>query len=222
MIKAVLTVLVALAVAVLISGGIFLFLNNKCSDLGIDLQKTKEVRAVGGQTESDRAANSIPNSLIPPDIFRSIKQSIHSDEALKAQERRDWGNSFLCDVKATDVAIALFTFFLVVVGTWQGVQLKRTVDAAYEEFVSTHRPIIRVRRAVLGGVSGRLGAEWLSHGDDIEIEITVANVGGTPAHLVDGHYEIRFIRNNDPSVGFKGSVNALLTEHVTLAAGQNF
>jgi hypothetical protein len=37
--------------------------------------------------------------------------------------------AFWCDFKATDALIAIFTLCLVAIGTWQGIQLKRTVDS---------------------------------------------------------------------------------------------
>lgn len=40
-----------------------------------------------------------------------------------------WEAKFFTDIKITDVLLAIFTGLLVVVGGWQGWQLKRTVDA---------------------------------------------------------------------------------------------
>jgi hypothetical protein len=44
-------------------------------------------------------------------------------------------------------AVAVFTLVLAAIGAWQGIQLKRTVDLAREEFIATHRPKIRIHVA---------------------------------------------------------------------------
>jgi hypothetical protein len=44
----------------------------------------------------------------------------------------DWLDDFVCDVRATDVVLALAAFFLVLIGAWQGIQLNRAIVAASE------------------------------------------------------------------------------------------
>ena len=41
-----------------------------------------------------------------------------------------WWGDFLCDIRITDVALLILAFFLVAMGLWQGVQLRRAASAA--------------------------------------------------------------------------------------------
>jgi hypothetical protein len=137
----------------------------------------------------------------------------------EAEDRKDKKDTDWWLVKWTG-AVAIFTFVLAAIAAWQGIQLKRTVDLAREEFISTHRPRIRVRRIVLDGAHGTLGAGWLSHGDEFEISITLVNIGDIACTIIDGHYEIRFSRIDDSSVGFSGSKIPFMEEPITLNLGQ--
>jgi hypothetical protein len=41
----------------------------------------------------------------------------------------EWWGDFLCDIRVTDVALVILAFFLVAMGLWQGIQLRRAVSA---------------------------------------------------------------------------------------------
>jgi hypothetical protein len=69
------------------------------------------------------------------------------------------------------------TVGLVVIGVWQGFQLQKSVRLAREEFLSTHRPRIRVRRVLV---------------DKDRVSYTIANVGDTPAHITGGVVRLTF------------------------------
>ena len=72
--------------------------------------------------------------------------------------------------------IAAFTIILTVVGGVQGLLIWRQIDLGREEFVSSHRPMIKVRSVDNQGRSET--GEWTA-------DITIVNVGQTPAHIMN-------------------------------------
>jgi hypothetical protein len=70
--------------------------------------------------------------------------------------------------------IVLFQFFAF---AWQGVQLRRAVKAANDEFVSTHRPKLIVREAYCPLPP--------PDGACVSIFVTIANIGETDATIVE-------------------------------------
>ena len=99
------------------------------------------------------------------------------------KENNKWLHYMACE-KSSEFVIAVFTIvlsvatvLLVVVGTWQGRHLRRSVDLAREEFISTHRPNIRVKHVLL--TSG------LWKDACIEIELVIVNCGSTTADITE-------------------------------------
>ena len=96
------------------------------------------------------------------------------------------------------IAVSVFTYTL-----WRSTNLlwaagEKQFRLAREEFVSTHRPIIRVRRVFYGSM---LGAEHLSHGDNFKIDILITNVGSSNARIVDSLYRIYSFKKHIPPAG---------------------
>lgn len=90
--------------------------------------------------------------------------------------------------------LARYTFWLVIVtavlagiGVWQGCQLKRSIDLARDEFISTHRPKIIIR------------AIYRDDAPDNETEpmpqmtFSIANIGSTPATVFEISATVREI-----------------------------
>jgi hypothetical protein len=80
-------------------------------------------------------------------------------------------------------AVALFTLILAGVGAWQGIQLKRSVDLARDEFLSTHRPKIRIKNI------------WLMnefyYDSPLQISVICVNYGTTDARIIE--YGVDFL-----------------------------
>lgn len=94
----------------------------------------------------------------------------------------DWIISFLIDIKVTDFFVALFTGLLFYVGLGQLRALRKTVDAAVlqakaaeGEFLSTHRPRIRVKHL------------WLQNDiwqkEKVQLRLVIVNHGDTDATI---------------------------------------
>lgn len=66
------------------------------------------------------------------------------------------------------------TVVLALIAIWQGVQLRRSVNLARKEFISTHRPKIILRDATSEQHMGEL----------IVVDYILANIGETPAKIV--------------------------------------
>jgi hypothetical protein len=73
-----------------------------------------------------------------------------SDADKARDEASEFWSIFGRRLKITDSLLALFTFFLVAIGIWQGIQLKRTVDAVRDELNATHRPELIAREIAWG------------------------------------------------------------------------
>jgi hypothetical protein len=77
------------------------------------------------------------------------------------------------------VALSVIAFLQLLVFGWQGRQLKRSVDVANREFVSTHRPRIILRDV------------WMDP-DKQKILYVLVNIGDTKARMVESliHFEL--------------------------------
>lgn len=99
-------------------------------------------------------------------------------------EATEFGQIFDNRLKITDTLLAIFTFFLVVIGWWQGSKLKKTVGAMHDEFIASHRPKIILREAF---------CEDNETDHPINVKYTLVNVGETRARIVHSAVEVRFI-----------------------------
>jgi hypothetical protein len=101
-------------------------------------------------------------------------------DAEAAEEAEDRAEKALTDmwiIRWTG-SVAFFTLVLAGVGAWQGIQLKRSVDLARNEFVSTHRPKIRIKHVWL--ISNDI---W--HDTPIVVRVVCVNHGITEAVISD-------------------------------------
>lgn len=85
--------------------------------------------------------------------------------------------------------LVIVTAILALVGFGQGYYLKRTVDAAREEFNSSHRPRIRVRHLVFSPPPqlDEAGYHAFKNGEAITIQLDAVNIGGSPANIIGSH-----------------------------------
>jgi hypothetical protein len=88
----------------------------------------------------------------------------------------------------------VLSFATILIGAMNGFQLW----LARAEYISTHRPIIRVRRVALSAFGAMFGADNFSHGDDVEIEFIVSNVGSGDAIITGGLYRIYCFNTPEP------------------------
>jgi hypothetical protein len=119
--------------------------------------------------------------------------------------------------------LMLFTAILALATMGLGAATVIQLRLARAEFVSTHRPIIRVRRVFLSAFAARFGADNISHGDKVEIEIVVSNVGSNTAHITDSRYRIYFFKTptpRDDSI-YGEFPRKIVDEKMTLEAGES-
>ncbi len=90
------------------------------------------------------------------------------------------------------IAIAAFTGTLWRATTKQASLTRESINLAREEFVSTHRPKLRVRHIVLTHpVPPSLKPlELIEAGQPIVGHLDIWNVGETPAHIVESHCKV--------------------------------
>jgi hypothetical protein len=121
------------------------------------------------------------------------------------------------------VAIGIFTLVLVIVTRRQAKLTRESIDLARTEFISTHRPIVRVRRVYLSAFAARFGADNISHGDNVEVELIVSNAGDTNAHIVDSRYRLYFFQTTAPEDdSLQGEYpRKIINEKITLAPGES-
>ena len=138
---------------------------------------------IEGQTKPDEQTDRSPNPatiipIVPPPSLDKKTSQCCSQGAEEASEY--WPFPFLGRrLKITDSLLALFTFFLVAIGAWQGSHLRATVEA----IVSGERPYIYPGRFVTGALlpSGAHAIYPLAANVPFpEIEWAFMNVGKTP------------------------------------------
>jgi hypothetical protein len=97
------------------------------------------------------------------------------------------------------------------------------IRLARAEFISTHRPRVRVRRVYLSAFAARFGADNISHGDDVEVEIVIANAGETNAYITNSRYRLYFFQTalpEDDSL-FGEFPRRIIDQPMTLACGES-
>jgi len=122
---------------------------------------------------------------------------------------------------AATVFIAMFTIVLACVTRKQLRIANGAIKLAREEFISTHRPILKIRRMVFKK-NGALdfGPDELSHGDKVTITIDVVNVGGISTWMVKGWYSIIFSKGTPTHPTETDRRNLTDGQSISFAVGQ--
>jgi hypothetical protein len=190
--KGIASVICILIIAGFVAGAAYWSLQDACSAESplIKIQsQTKpngaDNHAEGGDSSEQRSDGNKEETKNPKGTFelrvtdRNKIEGSYSQENANG-EKGDWGHKFICEIKITDFLIALFTCLLVLIGAWQGVQLKRTVDNA-----DLHDRILE--RAYLWPGPGQ--SEKIK-GDARRFYITVHNTGKTAGIITDTYCRI--------------------------------
>src|SRR5579871_778937 len=91
--------------------------------------------------------------------------------------------------RITDGLLALFTFFLVVVGFGQGFLVMRQIKLGRQEFIATHRPRIILRDVVMGTVL---------EGQPIHVIMRFVNIGDSPAKILHSMADFALVSTRSP------------------------
>ena len=91
--------------------------------------------------------------------------------------------------------IAAFTIILAVVGYCQARLIRKSIDLARAEFISSHRPRLRVRS---------IDRSTSNPVDYIGVQFAVVNVGDTEAHLLGSRVVVDFFPEKPP-IDFTGT-----------------
>jgi hypothetical protein len=168
--------------------------------LGVNLECSQEWRPNEGQqsaeqnqkTTSGQSGDAAHKTFSALDEFNAIVNPNKPENSANDHKggKRNWWHAFVCEVKATDLALAFFTLMLVIVGAFQAYWLRRTIDATKEigqAALSVEHPIIFVQEIEL--------SEWVGHGKvgsvlaggcppaKTQVAITFHNVGRSAAIL---------------------------------------
>src|SRR5208282_4115380 len=77
-------------------------------------------------------------------------------------------------------------------------------------------------RVFIQGFHERFGVELVSHGDQLEITLSIANVGGTDAHIVDSRCRIYFSKGGLPAqIPYGDPLRQLISKPTSLAVGES-
>ena len=120
---------------------------------------------------------------------RNLDEKANNSPDLAYAEASEYWTIFGRRLKITDTLLALFTFILIVVGAWQGIQLKNTVDLSRAEFISSHRPRLRIRS---------VDRSTSNPTDFIGVKFAVVNVGDTEARLLGSRVVVDFFPEKPP------------------------
>jgi hypothetical protein len=146
------------------------------------------------------------------------KQSEHLDgDAERTNKQGDQNaadNIKITDEFATFFAglLVIVTAALIVVGISQGIQLKRTVDAAKDEFLATHRPTVRVKHLWL--------ASDIWQGEAIRVNLTLVNNGTAEGIFNEAGLKFFVVRADRP-LPPEPAITALIRGPANLLCGLN-
>jgi hypothetical protein len=151
----------ALLLAAILVSGAFLALNNACS-LGNPPMVGQQVQHGGGDEKpkgtepSEQSSSPQGEKSKPTARFELRKTDTNKVEGRyyaedTDREKETWSHKFFCDTKIGEFTLAVFTLFLVLFtgGLWWSTgklwrSTSESVELARKEFLSTHRPRLRV------------------------------------------------------------------------------
>jgi hypothetical protein len=142
-------------------------------------------QATAGHAETDSSQRGTERAPLIVEVHAAPHSHIEAAENA-AKEFRDaatqWG------ILGLTAILAVATLLQFVALWWQGRKLNAALKLANAEFVSTHRPKLRVRLFLLGELAER---------EPIVMQFQVANIGGTAATLVDDDLTLSFHRDKE-------------------------
>jgi hypothetical protein len=131
------------------------------------------------QTQQSNESIKFDTSSLEKAIRESIKEAsekpdLHADEKVKTDEDMA---KYTKQLSFYTCWLVVFTAILALVAIWQGVQLKRSLDLAREEFISTHRPKIILRNF-------QIGDREIPDGKPINVTFIAQNIGDSVGKVV--------------------------------------
>jgi hypothetical protein len=165
--------------------------------------------------ENENRANT--NSDITSGSYLQKYSTYCATEPEKKDDK--WRHEFWCEFKITDAVIAAFTVVLaivtaglIIVGICQTRQVAKTIALSREEFISTHRPRLKIREIDWDNSLGT---------PPIKISYAVVNVGETPAHIFERRNRIYFSQTDEPLHGRVGwTTDQMFHEENTIPGGK--
>jgi hypothetical protein len=145
-------------------------------------------RSKSGESKPPQAPNPVEAILAKALDLLGLERQTHQEAGSAHEGEKLWSRAFVCDLKLSDLLVVTFTFWLVIIGAWQGYQLKRTVDSAREEFVAAHRPKVVVRREQVRNSDTEPGISYV-----------IANVGESEARNIRANINVRSIPASEAS-----------------------
>ena len=118
-------------------------------------------------------------------IRESVKEAGEKAEARSAEEGTEYWTILGHKLKITDSVLALFTLILVIIGWWQGKQLKATVDVTRDEYIASHRPRMRIKHVWL--------ERMLSSDEPVKINVITVNNGDSVAKVLRFDCVVHFV-----------------------------
>jgi hypothetical protein len=159
----------------------------------------------------------------------------HTDEKLKidrqiAEYTRQL-SIYTQDLSIFTKSLSQFTLLLVIatvvvalIGIWQGWQLKRSVDLGRAEFIATHRPRVHIRNVVVHPPKDASGQPQILFSPNYFIsgQLTVANIGDTPAKITESHCIVHWQQIGLPMERpYEGQTPANPIHDITLQPGES-
>lgn len=142
------------------------------------LPNTQEV-VTKQQAKDAPSGEDAANPKVPTNYSDVASGSeVHGDD----EGSEYWPSFFGLHLKITDSLLALFTFFLVGVGCIQGGLIRRQIKLARDEFLSSHRPKIRIKHVFLETEVWNTGL--------LKVEIHFVNSGNTNAILKSFRFDV--------------------------------
>jgi hypothetical protein len=196
------TWIVAVATVLILTACLFILwrTGNWCSARAENTYYTKRLIAAdwskvgyGGTYDSNIAVSQTGTDLLAGNVTAAdpnARRTPHSENNGN-DEPPNWWEGFVCEIKATDVAVAVFTFFLVLVGGIQAFFLWRssvdTSKTAAAALANTDALRTQLRASVSGEV---VGMQFIPRDETVRVSVDLINSGQTPAYRCRSMWEI--------------------------------
>jgi hypothetical protein len=155
---------------------------------GINLECSQDRRSNEGQQTAQQDQQDA-NKAADPLVAAINRNETPSPAPNTQREKRDWWHPFVCEVKATDLAVAYFTLMLVIIGGIQARRLRQTVEATSTLASGAEDTAERQLRAYVGVRGGDI--RYVLGGWRVWVDYI--NNGQTPAHDVKGSISVELL-----------------------------
>ncbi len=155
---------------------------------------------MGGPTRNVPIEFRLPDDVAPATLHRAAFEFVQAAPAPAAPV--PFAQSFICGIRATDLAIAGFALFLIITAVLQAMWLRRAVEVAEDSGRIMHATMIATQRAYVAFREFRVNVTRLSAIEDIQnctVQPVWENGGTTPTRNGTSHVSWKYFAGSIPA-----------------------